>query len=183
MEEDTLMQRAAEGDVQASGQLVKAHQPRLIRFATRMLGDAERAEDAVQEAFLRLWRARARYQAQGSFACFLLRIVRNACLDQARNALPTACLEEVADSPLPAAEEPAARLQAEALAEAVRRAVQSLPEAQRAVFVLSQYEGLSYQEIAAMLECPVGTVASRKHLAVETLRRRLGPWNEEEIPK
>jgi len=47
------------------------------------------------------------------------------------------------------------------------------------VFILSQYEGLSYAEIAAILECPVGTVASRKHLATETLRRRLWAWREE----
>ena len=58
-----------------------------------------------------------------------------------------------------------------------------LPEPQRAVFILSQYEGLSYAEIAEALDCPVGTVASRKHMAVEALRRRLHLWIEEEEPR
>jgi RNA polymerase sigma-70 factor (ECF subfamily) len=77
-------------------------------------------------------------------------------------------------------EEPEARLEAAALADAVRRAVQALPAPQREVFILSHYEGLSYQEIAGVLGCPLGTVASRKHLALEALRRRLAPWMEGE---
>lgn len=85
-----------------------------------------------------------------------------------------------AETPAPPGARPEARLQAKALSEAVRAAVLALPEAQRTVFVLSQYEGLGYREIAAVLDCPLGTVASRKHLAVETLRRRLRPWIENE---
>ncbi|HZT42630.1 MAG TPA: sigma-70 family RNA polymerase sigma factor [Chthonomonadaceae bacterium] len=84
MEDDLLMQKAAAGDVEAFGQLVQAYQRRLVRFAERMTGDAEAAEDAAQEAFLRLWRTRATYRPQGSLSSYLLRIVRNLCLDHAR---------------------------------------------------------------------------------------------------
>jgi len=176
------MQRAATGDVQAFGMLVKTYQQRLVRFAGRMLADREHAEDVAQEAFVRLWRARAHYRPQGNFGCYLLRIVRNVCLDVGRSTHPVSPLEDAEG--LPAGGESLERqVEAQTLACAVRRTVQELPEPQRVVFVLSQYEGLSYVEIAQVLDCPVGTVASRKRLAVETLRRRLGGWVEREEEK
>lgn len=174
MEEDALMERAAQGDVLAFGRLVSAYQRRLVRFAERLIGDAEAAEDVAQEAFLRLWRARADYRSQGSLDHYLLRIVRNLCLDYARSVRPTAVAEMECRSEACLETCVAAKV----TAEAVRQAVADLPEPQRVVFVMSQYEGLSYREIAAVLDCPVGTVASRKHEALETLRRRLKPWME-----
>ena len=97
MDEDILMQRAANGDVAAFGTLVKAHQQRLVRFAGRMLTDREQAEDVVQEAFVRLWRARMHYRLQGQLGCYLLRIVRNICLDIRRSAHPSASLKEAVE--------------------------------------------------------------------------------------
>ena len=178
MDEDGLMQRVAAGDVHAFEPLVKRHQRRLVGFATRMLGDADAAQDAAQEAFLRLWRIRARWRPGGSVEGFLLRAVRNVCLDYARAARPT----EPWDGEAGTEGEPGPEAQCEtrATAAAIREAVKALPEPQRAVFVLSQYEGLSYAEIAAVLDCPIGTVASRKHLAAQAVRRRLRPWEEEE---
>ncbi len=73
---------------------------------------------------------------------------------------------------------PEALAEQKSLADAVAQAVLSLPQGQRAVFILSQYEGLSYGEIAEALGCPVGTVASRKHQATETLRRKLSSWRD-----
>lgn len=178
------MKQAAAGDPQAFGRLVQAHQARMVRFATRLLGDRDAAEDAAQEAFLRLWRARERYEAQGAFDSFMLRILRNVCLDHLRRPKPPGSTgetpPEAAPAQQPAAGQPEASLAAAALGEAVRGAVQALPPPQREVFILSHYEGLSYQEIADVLGCPLGTVASRKHLAVEALRRRLAPWIEGE---
>src|SRR5262249_12531235 len=110
----------------------------------------------------------------------LFQIVRNICLDYARSVRPETCLE-TADAERRAPETGVEqRVQTTALAQAVRAAVLDLPEAQRVVFILSQYEGLSYRELGEGLDCPVGTVASRKSQAVETLRRRLRPWREEE---
>ncbi len=179
MDEDILMQRAAANDVEAFGALVRAYQQRLVRFAGRILADRERAEDVVQEAFVRLWRARAQYRPQGRFSLLLFRIVRNGCLDVVRHAQPLTSLQE-AERLEAKGPGPASQVEANAMAQAVRQAVQELPEPQRSAFVLSEYEGLAYTEIAQILDCPVGTVASRKRLAVETLRRRLCHWIEGE---
>ncbi|MBV9852025.1 MAG: RNA polymerase sigma factor [Armatimonadetes bacterium] len=178
MDDDALMRQVAAGDAQAFERLVRTYQPRLLRFAMRLLGgDADAAQDAALEALLRLWRVRERWRpCGGSLEGFLLRAVRNICLDHARAAHPTERLQgEVPQG----GDDPAEQSQKQALAEAIREAVRTLSEPQRTVFILSQYEGLSYAEIAAILECPVGTVASRKHLATETLRRRLWAWREE----
>ncbi len=172
------MIRAAQGDTQAFGRLVEKHQRRLTRFAERMLGgDRESAADAAQEAFLRLWRSREHYRPQGQIERLLLRIVRNICLDSARMRTPPESLNslpETADS----MEGPASDVQSRVFAETVRQAIFCLPEPQRVVFVLTHYEGLTYREVAAILQCPLGTVASRKLAAVEILRRRLHDWNE-----
>ena len=172
---DPLMRRAAGGDTAAFGVIVQAYQSRLVRFAARLLGDTDAAQDAAQEAFVRLWRGRARYQPRGCLQAYLLRTVRNVCLDYARVRRPW---EPLKDGFGVAASDPADLMQSRSLAEAVRDAVQSLPEPQRVVFVLSQYEELSYAEIADVLDCPPGTVASRKHLATETLRRKLYSWRD-----
>ena len=175
MDEDALMRQVAAGDAHAFERLVKQHQTPLVRFATRLLGDADAAQDAAQEALLRLWRIRARWRPGGSARRFLLRAVRNVCLDDIRAAHPTEPLDGEGPS---AGDGPAEQCQARAEARAIREAVQALPEPQRAVFLLSQYEGLSYAEIAAVLDCPAGTVASRKHLAMLALRQRLQDWGE-----
>ena len=174
-DDDTLMRRAAGGDAQAFGMIVQAYQGGLVRFAARLLGDSDAAQDAAQEAFLRLWRLRTRYQPRGCLQAYLLRAVRSVCLDHARAARPSEPLDEGEGGEVP---DPAALAQGHGLADAVRRAVLELPEPQRAVFLLSHYEGLSYAEIADALDCPVGTVASRKHQATETLRRRLSAWRD-----
>ncbi len=175
MNEDALMRRAAGGDTGAFGVIVQAYQGRLVRFAARLLGDTDAAQDAAQEAFLRLWRLRGSYQPCGCLRAYLFRTVRSVCLDHARVRRPWELLEEGAGG---AGSDPAELVQSRSLAEAVRLAVQSLPEPQRVVFALSQYEGLSYAEIAEVLDCPAGTVASRKHQATETLRRKLYPWRD-----
>ena len=175
MEDDSLMQRAAGGDAQAFGMIVQTYQSRLARFAVRLSGDSDLAQDAVQEAFLRLWRLRATYQPRGCLQAYLFRIVRSVCLDQVRSRRPSEWLD---DNEAAEASDPAAVAVEQGLAEAVRLAVQSLPETQRVVFILSQYEALTYAEIADVLNCPRGTVASRKHQATETLRRRLQLWKD-----
>jgi len=183
MDECSLIQRLSAGDTEAFGTLVDAHQRRILRFAARMLGDADAAQDIAQETFLRLWRARARLRPEGDLGCYLLRIARNLCLDSLRARHVTEDMDESADLPQPPEDRLAASVGADALAEAVRRCVQNLPEPQRVVFVLSFYEEMSYRDIAALLGCPVGTVASRKYQAVEALRRRLRPWIEEEATR
>ena len=177
MDDDTLMRQVAIGDKAAFGQIVRRHQGVLIRFARRILsGDDECANDAVQEAFLRLWTARVGYRQEGCLRSYLFRIVRNVCLDQTRRSRPICQLSTEVENATPTGTTMEEDYQSAALLEAVRNAVKNLPEAERVVFVLSQYEQLSYKEIAEIMGCPVGTVASRKRLAVEKLRRKLAAW-------
>ncbi len=180
-EDDMWMRQAAAGDSRAFGRIVARHQTRLVRVAARLLSDPELAQDAAQEAFLRLWRARHRYQPSGRLAALLLKITRNVCLDRAGRTEAEEWTE--AREAAQAHDDPAAQAEGGALAEAVRRAVGSLSEPSRTVFILSHYEGLSYADIAAALDCPLGTVASRKRLAVEALRRKLAHWVEGETTK
>ena len=177
MDDDGLMRRAAGGDTLAFSALVRTYQARLVRFAVRLTGDSDLAQDAMQEAFVRLWRGRVSYEPRGCLQAYLFRAVRSVCLDYARASRPIEALDENAEADAPG---PEALAEAGSLADAVRRAVLALPEAQRAVFILSEYEHFSYAEIADALDCPVGTVASRKHQAAETLRRKLFSWKDPE---
>ena len=84
MDDDALMRYAADGDREAFAQIIRAYQGRLVRFAARFLGDSDAAQDAAQETFLRLWRLRHRYQPRGCLLPYLLRTIRNVCVDYTR---------------------------------------------------------------------------------------------------
>ena len=177
-----LMARVSSGDREAFGTIVRGHQERMQRFAWRMLGDRDAASDVVQEAFVRVWQSRASYAPTASLSCFLLRVVRNACIDHIRASKKWDSVRIDDDVPLngPSCE---ALAESSVLHDAIGQVLLRIPEIQRVIFVLSEYEGLSYQEIAEVVGCPYGTVASRKYAAVEALRTQLRPWiNEEKLP-
>ena len=181
MDDDERMRRVADGDQGAFAAIVNTHQRSLTQFAEQLAtGDPQSAHNIVQEAFVRLWRSRASYAPQSCLRSLLYRIVYNIGLDFARRAKPVTPLHLVSTQLASSAELPEAAAKSRALGQAIRKAVGALPEPQRVVFVLSQYEQLPYAQIAAILDCPVGTVASRKRLAVDTLRRKLGPWMDGE---
>jgi RNA polymerase sigma-70 factor (ECF subfamily) len=138
-----------------------------------LCGDGDAGADVAQEAFVRLWQQRDRYDPRGSLRSYLLRVAHNLCLDRLRGAKHEAPWDECQE------QTPAAARDA-LLAHAIREAVMTLPPTQRAVFVLTEYEGLSYQETAAALEISPGRVASAKHDAVSGLRRRLASLADEE---
>lgn len=180
MDDDTLMARAQQGDQDAFGRIVRNHQSALTRFARRTLpDDSDSAYDVVQEALLRVWSSRAAYRPGGSLSSYLFRVVRNACLDNLRRVRRAAAINALPHTVPPIGAQLDADYQSLALAEAVRCAVRALPEPQRAVFVLSQYEQVPYRRIAEILDCSIGTVASRKRLAVNALRRSLAEWVED----
>ena len=162
--------------------IVVQHQRRITAFATRMLGgDAAAAQDVAQETFLAFWRQH--FSADGKHPLpdhperYLLRTAHNRCIDVLRVRREPSALNAERDA-ASTTTGPEDATQSRCLSDAVRDAVAQLPEGQRSVFILSHYDGLRYQEIADLLNCPIGTVASRKNQAVTTLRQRLKAWGD-----
>jgi RNA polymerase sigma-70 factor (ECF subfamily) len=172
-----LITAAKLGDQHAFDELVRRHREAVIAVVYRMCGDAHLAEDAAQEAFVRAWQHLPRYQPRAPFRNWVYRIALNTALDtlRAERQEPGAVDQDAA---APADERPEALVERAEQADAVRRAVLSLPPASRAVLVLREYEGLSYREIADTLDIPVGTVMSRLNYARERLRQALAAWLE-----
>jgi RNA polymerase sigma-70 factor (ECF subfamily) len=187
VDESQAIEQTRQGSTAAFNQLVAAYQSQVYNTAYRILGDPDAAADAAQEAFISAYRGIGGFRG-GSFKAWLLRIVTNACYDQFRRRQrhPTSSL----DALLVADEEPAELLGAadgpedHALRREVRAQVQeallTLPPDQRTVVVLSDVQGLSYEEIAEVTQTSLGTVKSRlsrarEHLRVELLARELSP--------
>jgi RNA polymerase sigma-70 factor (ECF subfamily) len=167
--ETGLVSKAQQGDRSAFGELVRHYHPGVVNVVYRMCGDVQLAEDAAQEAFLRAWLHLASYRPQASLRNWLYRIAVNAALDALRNERGTpGDLESVTSADQHPG--PEAELYQRERARQVQQAVLSLSESNRAVLILREYGGLSYQEIAAALEIPVGTVMSRLSYARNRLR-------------
>jgi len=176
-EEYELINRAQKGDRQAFGDLVRRHRDGVVRVVYRMCGDAELAQDAAQEAFIKAWTHLPGYRPRAPFRNWLYRIAANAALDMLRREKPTM---DAADLPLTASEEGLeAGLEKREEAWMVQAAVLSLPPASRVVIILREYEGFSYREISEALNIPIGTVMSRLNYARRKLGEILAPKKKE----
>jgi RNA polymerase sigma-70 factor (ECF subfamily) len=183
--DEQLMCLSAAGDLNAFGELVDRHHQRALNFAYRLCGDREISKDIVQESFLRILKAARRYEPRARFTSYLYSVVRNMVRETARRTHrrreePLEDRQEIsAEASLPAGpsapSDPERERQKRLLQKTLLDAVRSLPEDLRMVFVLSEMEGLSYREIAGICRCPLGTIASRKHVAIEKLRVLLKP--------
>jgi RNA polymerase sigma-70 factor (ECF subfamily) len=171
-----LITKAQQGDRHAFGELVRCHREGVVNVVYRMCGDVHLAEDAAQEAFIRAWRGLGRYQPRSPFRNWLYRIATNVALDALRRERETVDIDRL--SVVASELGPEAAVEGEERGERVQRAVLALPPASRAVLVLREYEGLSYQEIAETLDIPVGTVMSRLNYARNRLREALVPYLE-----
>jgi RNA polymerase sigma-70 factor, ECF subfamily len=175
--DDVLIQQTRRGDREAFGRLVYRYREGTVNVVYRMCGDAQLAEDAAQDAFIRAWEALPRYRHRGTFKAWLYRIALNCARDTLRRRRPTADVELLPlTSEAPGPERHVLRRERAAL---VQKAVLQLPEASRAALILREYEGLSYKEIAQTLDLPLGTVMSRLHYARSRLREILIPLMEE----
>jgi RNA polymerase sigma-70 factor (ECF subfamily) len=181
--EAALARAAARGDRSAFARLVEMHKRVVYGLSLRLLQDAEEARDAAQETFVRAWSAIGSYDAAQPFTPWLLRIARNHCIDLVRRRLPAARrLEldaepsddldrpELADPAAPRADEELERAEA---ASTLGVAVAALPAKYREVIHLFHVEHMSYKEIAATLEVPIGTVMTWLHRARARLRTLL----------
>ena len=168
-----LLRRSAEGDEEAFVALYRRFQGGIYRFAWRMTGSREAAEDVTQETFLVVVRGPNRYdQGRGAFGPYLYGIARNLMMKRAGRERAFTTLGDEQEA-LPSALDPAADLEQRQAVEVVRRAVLTLPEHYREVVVLAELQGLPYEEVAAAIGCPVGTVRSRLHRARALLAQRL----------
>lgn len=185
-EESQLIGRARGGDREAFRLLHEAHREAAYRVAWRLLGNREDALDVVQDAFVRAYENLSSFAGQSSFRSWLLRIVNNRAIDWRRArrlrkgvSLSTADEEQGpgGNRRVPAVDDPPDRsLQQQELEEALRRAMDRLPEESRSVLALYAGGQMSYREIADSLGIPIGTVMSRLYHARRRLREALKPW-------
>src|SRR3954447_439846 len=179
-----LVQRVQKGDKGAFDLLVRKYQHRVLKLVSRFVNDAAEAEDVAQEAFLKAYRALASFRGESAFYTWLYRIAINT----AKNALVANRRRPVdfnLDLQDPDQYERQARLKDEdtpegvlltdEIRQVVERALEQLPEDLRRAIVLRELEGLSYEEIAEAMDCPVGTVRSRIFRAREAIDKKLKP--------
>jgi RNA polymerase sigma-70 factor (ECF subfamily) len=158
--DEKLLKRAIQGDEESFTALYGRRQGPVYRFALHMSGDAAMAEDVTQEVFLALLRQGHRFDpSRGPLLSFLYGIARNLVLRRIEKTRPED--GETASEELPAEDDLLDDLTRRETIEQVRRAVLSLPPAYREAVVLCDLENASYEEAAAALDCPVGTVRSR----------------------
>jgi RNA polymerase sigma-70 factor (ECF subfamily) len=186
MDEAALIRDAQRGEINAYNTLVLAYQEQAFNVAYRIMGDSDSAADATQEAFIAAYKGINSFRG-GSFRAWLLRIVTNACYDELRRRKrhPQAPLEalhvedESADASLTAhTESPEGYTQRRELQAAIMDCLQGLPEDQRAIAILSDVEGLSYEEISETVGVALGTVKSRLSRSRARLRDCLQGFRE-----
>jgi RNA polymerase sigma-70 factor (ECF subfamily) len=179
--DEELVASATAGDLDSFNQLVSRWERPIYALAYRTLGREEDARDVVQEAFLRAYRGLRGFKGQAKFSSWLYRITLNLCRDWIRRErrAPVVALPEGTDpidladdraSPAESVEDLVARRE---MSQAVARALAELPEEQRSAILLKEYHGLTFQEIADMLDCPLSTVKTRLYQGLSVLRRRL----------
>ena len=184
-----LVERAKRGDVRAFEMLVVKYQRRIQRLIARMVRDVDLVPDIAQETFIRAYRALPNFRGESAFYTWLYRIAVNtakkALMDLKRDPLVTESARALRDddddntsrveNELTSGETPEAVLAAKQIASAVNFAMEALSEDLRQAIALREIEGLSYEEIAELMNCPIGTVRSRIFRAREAIALRLRP--------
>ena len=180
-EDAELVQRMADGDVEALEELYTRYSRAVYSFAVRIVGDGLVAEEILQEAFLRAWQQAGRFElARGSFASWLLSITHNRAIDEVRKRQRRprrSDAVDIADVLRGEVDEAADVEEAAELDELrlrIRAAMNQLPEPQRRVIELAYFEGLTQREISDLLNEPLGTVKTRMRLAMQKLKDYLG---------
>jgi len=179
--DEDLVARSKTGDTDSFNQLVKRWERPIFALAYRTLGREQDARDVTQETFLRAFRALGGFKGDAKFSSWLYRIALNLCRDWMRKdrrtpvvAVPEGVeMEQLAaeGGPSETVEDLAARAE---LSGIVRTAMEKLPAEQRESIILKEYHGLTFQEIADLMKCPLSTVKTRVYQGLSTLRKELG---------
>ena len=167
-------ERVRQGDARAFEALFRSLYPPLVRFAAGLAGEADEADDLVQEAFVRLWERRTTLDPERSVRALLYRTVRNLAYNRTRDRSRRRHLLESHEPP-EASPRADVVLEARHTAEHLRRAVAALPERQREAFLLTRVEGLSHTDVADVMGIAAATVNVHLVRALKTLRSSLGP--------
>lgn len=175
-EDGLLIRQATKGDAYAFEQLMRRHESRMYAVAVRMCGNREDAQDCVQDAMLRVYRALDRFKGQSSFSTWVYRITMNTCLDELRRRKVRAStsldtLLESGWSPSDETDTPERHALRSEQRTALAKAIAELPEDMRSAIVLRELQGLSYEEISEVLTVNVGTIKSRISRGREKLRQ------------
>jgi RNA polymerase sigma-70 factor, ECF subfamily len=171
--DEDLMQAVARGDLDAFGEIVLRYQELAWRSAFRLLGSSMEAEDAAQETFLKIMEAAPRYRPTAAFRTYFYRVLTHLCIDRTRKKRPSN-IEDIPDMPDPSAS-PAENLIEQERKAQVRSALDTLPVNQKAAMILRHYEGLSYAEIAQVMEVTPKAVERLIARAAASLQARLAP--------
>ncbi len=187
METDTdsqLVKRVQKGDKRAFDLLVVKYQHKILGLISRYIKDRNEVEDVAQEAFIKAYRALPRFRGDSAFYTWLYRIAINTAKNYlvAQNRRPPGNDIDVADAEYIGAgtalqdiETPENNLFRDELKQTVERAIKALPEDLKTAVTLREYDGLSYEEIADIMDCPVGTVRSRIFRAREAIDKQIEP--------
>jgi len=187
--DEELMLRYRDGDAAAFETLYRRYEKPLFDFIHRLVPDSTDAESLFQETFFRVVRAKRKYRAMAQFKTWLFQIAVNLCRDRTRrmkhrghlslnSPLATrgesrAEIQDLVPDPAPAVDE---SVEASELEATVKGAVGSLPEDERLIVIMKEYQGLKYSEIAEITNRPIGTLKSINHRAHERLRSALAPY-------
>ena len=177
-DERALIDRASGGDPEAFNQLMEQHERRMYAVALRMCANREDAQDCLQEAMLRVYRAIGNFKGESSFSTWVYRITMNTCLDELRRKKnkQSASLDDLLDEGWAPADERTSPEKHAVRAETARilhQTIRELPEDMRAAVVLRDIQGYAYEEIAKILDINVGTIKSRISRGREKLREKL----------
>lgn len=180
-----LVERAQQGDKHAFELLVAKYQRKLGRLLSRFIRNPSEVEDVVQEAFIKAYRALPSFRGESAFYTWLYRIginaAKNYLVSEGRRPPTTTGFDSEEAEGFEDAEQlrnintPENELMSKQVAETVNKAMESLPEELKTAITLREIEGLSYEEIANMMNCPIGTVRSRIFRARETIAEKLRP--------
>ena len=179
-----LVQKVQQGDKSAYDHLVRKYQHKIILLVNRYVKDPSEAQDVAQEAFIKAYRALGNFRGDSAFYTWLYRIAintaKNYLVSRARrfsaSQIDVYEAEQVQNVPqLKGLETPEQELFNEEIVTAIQSAIDKLPEEMRTAIMLREFEGMSYEEIAVTMDCPVGTVRSRIFRAREAIDSKLQP--------
>ena len=183
--DQALVERAQGGDRHAFDQLVSKYQRKLGRLLSRFIRDPAEVEDVSQEAFIKAYRALPSFRGDSAFYTWLYRIgintAKNYLVAQGRRAPTSTEFDSEEAETFESADQlrdintPESLLLSKQIGETVNSAIDALPDELRTAIVLREIEGLSYEEIAGMMDCPIGTVRSRIFRAREAVDQKLRP--------